>query len=58
MSGLPVDAPDHGQAGGSSVEDLWNAHRETIRVLYLEQNKTLKDVQGIMAKPPYNLPVS
>jgi Clr5 domain len=32
----------------SSTEDAWNIHQETLRRLYLTENRSLKDVRHIM----------
>jgi hypothetical protein len=42
----------------SEATTPWEDHKETIRVLYLEQNKTQEEVREIFSKEPYNLPSS
>jgi hypothetical protein len=46
MSALPAE--------GSSTDDPWEVHRETIRRLYLVENKSLKEVRNVMENSPYN----
>jgi hypothetical protein len=37
-------------AKGWPTEDDWAFHRSTIKRLYLEENKTLKELMGIMKR--------
>jgi hypothetical protein len=36
------------QPGAAMSEDLWTVHRDTLRQLYIVENKTLKEVKSIM----------
>ncbi len=45
---VPSNEPVHVKSGPRS--DVWETHRSTIKRLYLDEDKTLKEVMGIMER--------